>query len=333
MRIVFFEVEEWERARLEESLPGHELSFISEPLTPENAGAASGAEAVSVFIYSKLSAETLAKLPDLKWVATRSMGYDHVNLTACRKRGVAVSRVPAYGDRTVAEHAFALILALSRKIFLAYERTERGDFDYHGLQGFDLCGKTIGIIGLGKIGANVARIARGFDMEILVHDPMPKPELAAELGAAYVPFEELLGRSDVISLHLPLLPSTAHMINMGNIGRIKRGAILINTARGGLIDTQALLKALEEGILSGAGLDVLEEECAIKEEREIMSKGFPAKCDIGILVRNHTLIARNDVIITPHIAFNSREAVERILDTTAENIRAFAAGKPTNQVS
>ncbi len=332
MRIAFFEIEAWEREYLTKALAGHELSFFEEPLDAGSAPKADDADAVSVFVYSKVDAEAIAKLPNVKFVTTRSMGYDHIDLAACKERGIVVARVPAYGERTVAEHAFALILALSRKIFLAYERTEKGIFDYHGQQGSDLCGKTLGVVGTGRIGANVARIAKGFEMRILATDPYPRQELAEELGFHYVPLDVLLSQSEVITLHAPYLPETHHLINENNIGRVKKGAILINTARGALIDTKALLKALDEGILSGAGLDVLEEECFIKEESEIMSKDFPKKCDLGTIVRNHMLIARNDVIITPHIAFNSREAVEKILATTADNINNYSAGKPSNTI-
>ncbi|MEK9152808.1 MAG: NAD(P)-dependent oxidoreductase [Patescibacteria group bacterium] len=332
MRIAFFEIEDREKGYLTKALAGHELSFFDGTLDAASAARAAEAEAVSVFIYSRVDSEALTKMPKVKLVTTRSMGFDHIDLKACKAKGIVVARVPAYGERTVAEHAFALILALSRKIFLAYERTEKGIFDYHGLQGFDLFGKTIGIVGGGKIGMNVARIARGFDMKIVVSDPFPKPELAKEVGFEYAPFEELLGRADVVTMHAPYMPVTHHMINEKTIRLMKRGAILVNTARGALIDTKALLTALQEGILSGAGLDVLEEECFVKEEAELMTKDFPNKCDLGTIVRNHMLIARNDVVITPHIAFNSREAVERILATTVENISGFAAGKPINAV-
>jgi D-lactate dehydrogenase len=179
---------------------------------------------------------------------------------------------------------------------------------------------------------NVARIARGFDMDVLVSDPYPRPELAKEIGFSYAPFEDLLRRADVVSLHAPYMKETHHLMNAERFALMKRGAIIVNTARGALIDTQALLKALEDGVVSGAGLDVLEEEIFIKEECELMSKEFPKKCDLAAVVRNHMLIARNDVIITPHIAFNSREAVERILGTTVENIEAFAKGAPLNVV-
>jgi len=333
MKIAVFEVETWEKERLAAALVGHELRFFEGTLTAENAAEVADAEVVSVFIYSRVDRDALAKLPALKMVTTRSMGFDHIDAVACKERGIVVSRVPAYGERTVAEHAFALILSLSRRIFTAYERTEKAEFDYHGLQGFDLFGKTLGVVGGGKIGLNVARIAaKGFGMQVLVHDPFPRPELAAEIGFTYAPLDALLASSDVVSLHCPYTPETHHLIGAKSIPLMKKGAVIVNTARGALIDTAALLKGLESGQLSGAGLDVLEEECAIKEESELMMKGFPQKCDLGALVRNHMLIARNDVIITPHIAFNSREAVERILATTAENIAGFAAGKPVNVV-
>jgi D-lactate dehydrogenase len=333
MRIAFFEIEDWEKDYVKGALAGNDLMFFDYPLDAETAADAAKAEAISVFIYSKIDRETLAKLPNAKFVTTRSMGFDHIDIVACKERGISVSRVPAYGDRTVAEHAFALILALSRKIFLAYERTEKAVFDYHGLQGFDLFGKTIGIVGGGKIGMNAARIARGFEMNILVADPFPKSELAEEIGFSYVSLDELLSRSDVVTLHAPYMKETHHLINEKSVAKMKRGSILVNTARGALVDTKALLKGLEDGIIAGAGLDVLEEECFIKEESELMGKDFPKKCDLGAVVRNHMLIARNDVIITPHIAFNSREAVERILATTIENIKGFIIDQPVNIIS
>lgn len=334
MNIVFFEIEDWEKEYLSSKLIGHQLTFFSEPLTQENVHQAKNADVLSVFVYSKVDREMLMRLPGAKLITTRSMGYDHIDIVACRERGVTIARVPNYGDRTVAEHTFGLILGLSRKIFLARERTEKDIFDYHGLQGFDLYEKTIGIIGGGKIGLNVARIAHdGFRMRVMVSDPVPKPELAQEIGFDYVPFDKLLGKADVITLHCPYTPDTHHLLNEKNIAKIKRGAILINTARGALVDTKALLGALDEGVLAGAGLDVLEEECFIKEERELMSKEFPKQCDLGTIIRNHMLAKRDDVIITPHIAFNSREALERILATTIDNINAFTLGTCLNIVN
>ncbi len=324
MRIAVFEIEKQEQEFFGRQLPGHELLFFDAPLTAKNMTEAADADAVTVFIHSKVDEAALADLPKVRLIATRSMGFDHIDLAACRKRGITVSRVPAYGDRTVAEYAFALILALSRKICQAAEGTKRGLSDYRGLQGFDLSDKTLGLVGGGKIGAHVARIAKGFGMNVVVSDPYQKAELAREIGFAYVPLETLLAQSDVISLHAPSLPETRHLLNEKTMRLIKRGAILVNTARGALVEAEALLSALETGILSGAGLDVLEEERVLLDAR---TAGDPA-----VLAANRALIARSDVIVTPHIAFNSREAVARILETTAGNIQAFAAGTPINVV-
>ena len=332
MRIVFFEIEDFEQTYLAQALTEHELIFSSEPLTADTAHLAAQAQAVSIFVYSQVDKTILAQLPELKLITTRSMGFNHIDIKACQELGVSVAYVASYGERTVAEHTFALILTLSRKIFAAHQRIEKGIFDYRGLQGFDLCGKTIGLIGGGKIGLNVARIARGFAMNVLVTDPFPRPELAKEIGFTYVTLEELLARADIVSLHAPYTTANHHLINSAKFKLMKPGSLLINTARGALVDTQALLQTLESGRLAGAGLDVLEEECAIREESELMSKGFPPNCDLGTVVRNHILINRDDVIITPHIAFNSREAVERIMATTVESLKGFSAGKLINLV-
>jgi D-lactate dehydrogenase len=332
MRIAVFETEREERGQLERGLAGHEVSFHEEPLNEKTADLAADAEIAVVFVYSCVSAEVLAKAPRLKMVTTRSMGYEHIDLAACAARGVVACRVPAYGDETVAEHAFALMFALSRNIFQAYERTEKSDFDYRGLMGFDLQGKTLGVVGGGRIGMNVVRIARSIGMEVLVHDPKPRPELAQEMGFRYAALEEILPVADVITLHVPYLPATHHLMDHAKFAMMKKGAILVNTARGGLVDTAALIEALDEGRLSGAGLDVLEEEGCFKEEAEIVSGGFRDRCDLQALVRNHALVARHDVIITPHIAWYSREAVARILDTTVENVKGFAAGAPVNVI-
>ncbi len=333
MKIAFFEIMEDERAFLKKSFPNDELVFFDGVLDEGQVSAVADAEVLSVFIYSKVDKGIIDKLPKLRLVTTRSMGFDHIDVAYAEKKNILVCAVPSYGERTVAEHAFALILALSRKIMAAYSRTEKSQFDYHGLTGFDLSGKTIGIIGGGKIGLNVAKIARnGFEMQVLVADPYPRPELAEQYGFRYVSLEELLGSSDVISLHAPCLPSTHHLINQENIRTIKRGAILVNTARGSLVDTLALLEGLEEGVLSGVGLDVLEEERFISEEKELIHGAALDKFNLAAIVENHMLINRDDVIVTPHIGFNSVEALHKILLTTCENVRAFEKGEPINLV-
>lgn len=332
-KILFTELEGWEESYLKDKLPGHELGLLTMPLKQVPVSELAEVEVLSPFIYSSVKAGELADFPKLKLVATRSTGYDHIDLAAAAARGVTVANVPYYGENTVAEHTWALILALSRKIFQSYERTERGNFLIdQSLRGFDLKEKTLGVIGCGHIGQHVVKIAKAFEMKVLVYDAKPNPGLAQTFGFSYVSLDTLLKESDVITLHAPYLPSTHHLLNADNLKLIKSGAVLVNTARGGLVDTQALVKALAEGRLAGAGLDVLEEECNIREESEVLSPEFHKSCDLKTLIANHVLLTRDDVIITPHNAFNSKEAIQRILDTTVDNIASFLAGKPLNVV-
>jgi D-lactate dehydrogenase len=327
-----FELEAWEAEYLRERLPGIELRVIPDPLRPETAGAANGATVLSVFIYSRVSAEVLALLPGVQAVATRSTGFDHIDLAACRERGIAVSNVPTYGENTVAEHTFGLILALSRKIHQAYVRTVRGDFSLDGLRGFDLKGRTLGVVGTGHIGLHVIRIARGFGMQVLATDTRQQSFLAEVLGFDYVPLDELIERADIISLHVPYLPATHHLVNRERLERVKQGSLLINTARGGLVDTEALIWALDEGILAGVGLDVLEGEELIAHEEELLKQGAAPE-QLQTAIRGHLLLRRENVVFTPHIAFDSEEALRRILDTTVENIQGFLNGTPQHLVS
>lgn len=333
MTIAVFEEEAVDQARFRESFPRAKFVFVPDPLRADTAAAAANAEVVSVFVKSVVRKDVLDQLQNLKFIATRSMGADHVDVEECAQRGVIVARVPVYGENTVAEHTFALILALSRKIFQSYERTERMNFNRAGLRGFDLAQKTLGVVGVGNIGKNVARIGNGFQMDVIAYDVKQDLVLAKECGFAYVQsLEELLGRSDVTTLHAPYIKATHHMINRENLAKAKKGSLLVNTARGALVDTQALLWALNEGILSGAGLDVLEEENFVYEEAELLVNDVPAGKDLATVLRNHILVERDDVIVTPHNAFNSHEAVARIFETTVENIQGFLAGKSVNVV-
>ena len=331
-KIAFFETEEWEKARLAGALPGEDLLFFSGPLEKAHLPRIVDASVLSVFIRSRVDREAIDALPRLKLIATRSTGFDHIDLEACNARGILVANVPYYGENTVAEHAFGLMLSLSRKIHQAYLRTIQGNFSLAGLRGFDLHGKTLGVVGAGHIGLHVIRIAKGFGMQVLAFDPRPNELVAEVLGFDYVSLEELLSRSDVVTLHAPLNPATRHMISRNNITKVKRGALLINTARGGLVDTDALIWALDEGILSGAGLDVIEGEELMEEEKQLL-RTPQSEEKLRMLLRQHLLLRREDVVITPHIAFNSIEAMERILDTTVANIHAFREGTPQNVVN
>jgi D-lactate dehydrogenase len=334
MNVVFFEVAPWERRFLARALKAEGLTprFATEPLSEETLRLASGARILSIFIYSRLTAALLKRLPHVQLVATRSTGFDHIDLRACRQRRVSVANVPSYGENTVAEHTFALILSLSRNVHKAYVKTIKGDFSLTGLQGFDLKGKTLGVVGSGHIGMHVIKMAKGFGMDILACDVRKDLFLSEVLDFRYVPLEVLLRRSDIVSLHLPDAPSTHHIMNRRTFGVMKRGALLINTARGGLVDTDALVWALDEGIVGGAGLDVLEGEELVKEERQLLSKDFP-KEKLATALKNHILLHRENVVITPHIAFDSREALQRIVETTVTNITSFLSGSPTNLVS
>ena len=331
MKITFFETEVWEEEYIKERLKNHKVAFIKDSLNLKTVELAKNAEIISVFVYSEINKNILAKLPNLKAIATRSTGFDHIDLRECRKRKIIVSNVPTYGENTVAEHTFALILALSRKIHKSYERTIRGNFSLDGLRGFDLKGKTIGIIGLGHIGEHVARIAKGFEMNILSVDRHKNQKLAKKLGLKYTSLNTLLKSSDIVTLHIPYNKSTHHLINEKTIKLMKKDSIIINTSRGGIIDTGALVKALASKHLVGAGLDVLEEESLIKEEAQLLSKNFP-KEKLQNLIENHMLLTFDNVIITPHNAFNSKEALQRILDTTIENIKCISKGKCENIV-
>lgn len=333
MKIAFFETEPWEADYLRERLPGHNLSFTDKRIDAEHIPTETDADIVSVFTNSKMDKPVIDVLSNLKFVATRSTGYDHLDLPSLAARNIPVSFVPSYGENTVAEHAFGLLLNISKKICRSYDRIrEEGSFSLDGLQGFDLMGKTIGVVGTGRIGKHSINIARGFGMNVIAFDAMPNPALEKELGFKYVLFEELLASSDVITIHVPELPTTHHLINMSNISLIKKGAVLINTARGSIVETAALVKALNDGILGGAGLDVLEEEVPIKDEREFLTSGRTQGHDLLTVLQNHLLIDMPNVIITPHNAFNTKEALQRILDTTVSNINSFVSGNPENKV-
>jgi len=333
MKIAFFETEPWEAEYLKEKLPGHELSFTENRIDKDHMPEAKDMDILSVFTNCELDKAVTDSLPNLKFVTTRSTGYDHIDIPSLVARNIPISSVPSYGENTVAEHAFGLMLSISKKIFLSYDRIrEEGSFELDGLQGFDLMGKTIGVVGTGKIGRHSIKIAKGFGMNVIAYDAFPNEAAAAELGFKYVPFDELLSSSDIITLHVPELPTTRHMINMSNISLIKKGAVLINTARGTVVETAALVKALNDGILGGAGLDVLEEEVPTKDEREFLTSGRTSGHDLLTVLQNHLLIDMPNVIITPHNAFNTKEALQRILDTTIDNIKKFEGGAPQNLV-
>lgn len=327
MNIAFFEIKGWEKKHLKKKLKGHNLKFFKDPLNDKNLQEIKDFDIIAVFIFSKINKQIIQKLTKLKLIVTRSTGYDHINLNECKKRKITVCNVPFYGENTVAEHTFALILSLSRNIHKSYLRTIRNNFSIEGLKGFDLEGKTIGVIGAGRIGLHVIKMAKGFGMNILAYDVNQDKFLAEVLGFNYVPLEELLNKSDIITLHVPYNKHTHHLINKKTIKQIKKGSILINTSRGGNVDTDALMEALDKKILSGAGLDVLEGEELIIEEKQLLYD--PKKLEVlGNIVKDQILINKDNVVFTPHIGFYSEEALQRILETSIENVLAFISKKP-----
>ena len=326
MKIAFFEIENWQKDYLKEKLPKDELSFFAEPLSLVNMNSATGCQVISPFIYSQINKDILQKLPDLKMIATRSTGFDHIDIQTAKEDKVVVCNVPFYGENTVAEHTFALILALSRKLVDSVQRARTGDFTLDGLRGFDLKDKTLGIIGLGHIGIHVARIAKGFEMNVLACDPTEDKKLAKKIGFAYSGLEDLLSKSDIITLHVPYCKENFHLIDKKNLKLMKVAALIINTARGELIDTEELISALKNKKIGGAGLDVLEGEKFLKEEKEFLYK--PEKrAELQQIVEDHELLSFENVVYTPHIAFFSKEALERIIHTTVQHILDFEKGK------
>ncbi|MFB6204437.1 MAG: NAD(P)-dependent oxidoreductase [Candidatus Nanohaloarchaea archaeon] len=319
MEVAWFDAEEWEREYLEEKDLSFEIEFFEEPLEPGNVEKAEGFDAVSVFVTSEVDEEVLEQL-DANLVACRSTGYDHVDVDTATDLGIAVANVPKYGATTVAEHTIGLMLAISRKIYEAIRKVDSGEFDHEGLRGFDLEGRKLGVIGTGAIGKHVIQIAKGFGMEVIASDPRPDRMAENRLGFMYVSTEDLLRQADIISLHCPLTEATRHMLSSEEFEKMD-STVVINTARGELIDTEALIEALESGNVKAAGLDVLEEECYIEDDIEYLSD-LKDECDPEVVLEDHILMDRDDVLVTPHNAFNSEEALQRIEETTLENIRA-----------
>ncbi|MFH1292447.1 MAG: NAD(P)-dependent oxidoreductase [bacterium] len=319
------DMKEYIRGRMK----GYSMNIITDPLTDKNIK--KDTEILAVFVHSKLDANIIKQLPKLKLISTMSTGYDHIDIKTAEKKKISVCNVPVYGENTVAEHAMALMLGLSRKIFPSVKRVKEGVYDFHGLRGVDLKGKTLGVVGTGHIGMHLIRMAQGFDMNIIAFDAFPNKNLSDEHNFKYVNLNKLLAESDFISLHVPLFPTTFHIINKKNIKKIKKGSYIINTARGELIEPEALLWALEKEQIAGAGLDVMEDECYVQHEEKIMAKGI-TEMQIKNNLINNVIIDHPNTIITPHNAFNSTEALQRILDTTIDNIKAFVKGEVQNDV-
>ena len=328
MKIAFFSTHHFEKEffTVGNLKHHHHFTFFEPALNQQTAPLAKDVEVVCAFVTDQLDSDTLQILKQngVKLIALRSAGYNHVDLKTAEELGMSVVRVPAYSPYAVAEHGVALLLSLNRKIHKSYARVRELNFSLEGLMGFDLHGKTVGVVGTGHIGEVFATIMRGFGCEVIAYDPKVNASLLEKKIATYVTLDELYSRSDVISLHLPLFPETKHMIDSLALAKMKRGAILINTGRGALIDSVALTEALKSGHLGGAGLDVYEEEEGIFFN------------DLSDQVLKDDVLARlltfPNVVMTSHQAFLTKEALEKIAATTLENISAFQAGNMVNQV-
>jgi D-lactate dehydrogenase len=305
---------------------GHQLQFLEPRLMKETAALAGGFPAICAFVNDQLEAEVLTRLATggTRLVALRSAGFNNVDLPAAARLGLTVTRVPAYSPHAVAEHTVALVLALNRKVHRAWARVREGNFALDGLLGFDLVGRTAGIVGTGKIGAAVARIMAGFGCRVLAFDPVANPECVT-LGVSYVPFADLLAQSDIVSLHCPLTPETRHLLDAAALARMKPGAMLINTGRGALVDTRAVIDALKTGRLGHLGLDVYEEEAALFFE----DRSWRVLQD-DVFAR---LLTFPNVVVTGHQGFFTAEALTAIAETTLQAVTEFEQGRvPTNAV-
>ena len=324
MRLAVFDTHRFDREALEAANAryGHTLVFFEPRLTNQTARLAQGFEAVCSFVNDTLNAQALEVLHagGTRLVALRSAGYNHVDLVAAGRLGFRVVRVPEYSPYAVAEHAVALVLALNRRIHQAYARVRDWNFSLDGLVGFDLHGKTVGVVGTGRIGRAAARIFHGFGCRLLCFDAAPDAALERELGVRYVPLDTLYREADIISLHVPLTPGTHHLVNAGALEKMKRGVVLINTGRGALIDSRALIEALKRGHIGAAGLDVYEEEEGIFFQ------------DLSGQVLQDDVLARlltfPNVLVTSHQAFLTREALGNIAGTTLASVQAFERGEP-----
>lgn len=334
LKIVFFETFGENKSYLKQKLSKNfKLDFISEPLSYENAATAKNADIVGVFVGSKVNKDVLKNLPKLKLVVTMSTGFDHIDVAFAKNKGILVCNVPTYGENTVAEHAFSLILAISRKLFESNLSLKNGGFYNESLMGFDLKDKNLGILGCGSIGKHLAKMAYGFDMKVFAYDVNCDLDFGAKYQMNYTKtIDEVFKNSDIISLHLPLNANTKHIINDKSISKMKNKVVIINTARGGLIDSKSLYQGLMTGKILAAGIDVFEEENYIKEEVENLLEQTPEGVDLKTVLTVHKIINHPNVIATPHNAFNSKEAVKRIMDTTIKNILNYKINTPQNLI-
>lgn len=332
--IYIYDSTELDQIQISKVLDGtdHHWEYVSEKVSIENINPET--EVLSVFITSQVTREIIEKLPKLRLISCRSTGFNNIDMQAAEEKGITVTNVPSYGESTVAEYAFTLLLALTRKLESVFA-AENGNTSQQSLTGIDLCGKTLGVIGTGRIGQHSIKIGNGFSMRVLGYDAYPKEGMDEQLNFTYKSLDEVLAESDFITIHTPYLPSTHHLMNSENLAKMKKGAILVNTARGEIVDTNALIESLNSGHISGAALDVVEgeallnheEEVALLRSHEIAPELLKHSVEISILKK------MPNVIISPHNAFNTYEAIERINTTSTQNIVDFWYGNVPNKVA
>ncbi len=328
MDIAVFSTKSYDRQFIDAAVAGkHKINYLEARLSPETALLARGSGAVCAFVNDQIDDTVLTEFKRLGvgLVALRAAGYNNVDLVAAKRLGICVARVPAYSPEAVSEHTVALILSLDRNIHRAYARVREGNFALDGLIGFNLHGRTVGVVGTGRIGTGVARIMRGFGCKVIAYDLVPN-RVCTDLGVTYVALPELLATSDIVSLHCPLTPQTSHMIDASAIAKMKHGAMLINTSRGGIVDTQAVVEGIKNGSIGHLGLDVYEEEAKLffedKSDQVIRDDVF------------ERLLTFPNVLVTGHQAFFTTEALTAIAETTIANINAFEqTGHALHEVS
>jgi D-lactate dehydrogenase len=330
--VVIYDAKPEDEAYFAGALPGFEVVCTAEGVTPETLPLAAEAEVVAVHVSSRIDAAAISKMSQLKLICCRSTGFDNVDLVEAKKRGIPVVYCSTYGEHTVAEYAFALLLTLTRRLPEVVTATKTGAIVPTQLTGVDIFDRTLGVVGTGRIGRNVIKIAQGFGMTVVGYDPFPNAELQAA-GLKYLPLPELLATADVVTLHAPSTPENVHMISADSLKTMKPGSYLINTARGPLVDTPALIEALRSGQLAGAGIDVVEgeeyeqidKELSLLNDRQLTAELREELC-IDILEK------LPNVILTSHNAYNTVGALQRIREATAQNILAWKSGQPMSLV-
>lgn len=334
MQIAFFEItDEVEKNIYSNALSPHKLDFYEQPLTETYIPNKTDYDILVTFTNCEVNENVLSHYPSLTGIVARSTGFDNIDLKSALRKNITVCNIPSYGSRTVAEFTFGLILTLTRHIYQGIYRTKKEQiFSANGLCGIDLYNKTLGVIGTGKIGKNVIEIAKGFNMHILAYSKHPSPDLTNNMSVTYTDLNTLLANSDIITIHVPHTSETHHLLNKNNIPLIKKTSIIINTARGAIIDTYALYTALSSSKIAGAALDVLEEETELKEEAELINNQMISRETYQNILKDHLLIKLPNVIVTPHMAYFSKEAEETIRQVTIANIIAITKNVPQNIV-